>query len=61
MIRNLCKSHRGKSPVQVSVQTTGGYRIVAQTDKSLSVKADVDFCTKLEKAVGRGNVKLMRN
>jgi DNA polymerase-3 subunit alpha len=60
-IRSLCKSHRGKSPLNVSVQTTGGYRIVALADKSLSVRADVDFCTKMEKVVGRGKVKLMRN
>jgi DNA polymerase-3 subunit alpha len=60
-IRNLCKTHRGKSPLNVSVQTTGGYRILALADKSLSVRADVDFCTKMEKVVGRGKVKLMRN
>ncbi|MHC4386952.1 MAG: DNA polymerase III subunit alpha, partial [Planctomycetota bacterium] len=60
-IRNLCKTHRGKSPLNVSVQTTSGYRILALADKSLNVRADVDFCTKMEKVVGRGNVKLMRN
>jgi len=60
-IRNLCKTHRGKSPVHVSVQTTGGYRIAAVADRTLSVRADVDFCRKLETVVGRGNVKLMRN
>ena len=60
-IRNLCKTHRGKSPLNVSVQTTRGYRILALADKSLNVRADVDFCTKMEKVVGRGNVKLMRN
>jgi hypothetical protein len=30
-------------------------------DKTLSVRADVDFCRKLETVVGCGNVKLMRN
>ena len=60
-IRNLCKTHRGKSPVNVSVQTTGGYRIVALADKTYNVRADVDFCKKLETVVGRGNVKLLRN
>ncbi len=60
-ICNLCKSHRGKSPVHVSVQTTGGYRIAAIADKTYSVRADVDFCQKMETVVGRGNVKLMRN
>ncbi len=60
-IRTLCKTHRGKSPVHVSVQTTGGYRIATIADKTYSVRADVDFCKKMEAVVGRGNVKLMRN
>ncbi|MCI0498486.1 MAG: DNA polymerase III subunit alpha [Planctomycetales bacterium] len=60
-IRHLCSTHRGRSPVNVTVQTPGGYRIVAAADKTLSVRADVDFCRKLETVVGRGNVKLMRN
>ncbi|MHC4551378.1 MAG: DNA polymerase III subunit alpha [Planctomycetota bacterium] len=60
-IKSLCESHRGKSPLHVGVQTTSGYRIVAAADRRLSVRADVDFCKKLETVVGRGNVKLMRN
>ena len=60
-IKNLCKTHRGKSPLHVNVQTTGGYRITTVADKAMNVRADVDFCTKMEKVVGRGNVKLMRN
>jgi hypothetical protein len=34
---------------------------VTVADKAMNVRADVDFCTKMEKVVGRGNVKLMRN
>ena len=60
-IKNLCKTHRGKSPLHVNVQTTGGYRIVTVADKSMNVRADADFCMKMEKVVGRGKVKLMRN
>jgi DNA polymerase-3 subunit alpha len=60
-VKHLCKTHRGKSPVHVNVQTTSGYRIVTVADKAMNVRADVDFCTKMEKVVGRGNVKLMRN
>ncbi len=60
-IAALCKSHRGRSPVQVSVHTTGGWRIAAVTDKSLFVRADVDFCRKLGAVVGRENVGLIRN
>jgi len=57
----LCRSHRGKSPVQLSVQTTGGWRIAAVADKTFNVRADLDFCRKIEAVVGRGNVELMRN
>ncbi|MHC5095130.1 MAG: DNA polymerase III subunit alpha [Planctomycetota bacterium] len=60
-VKHLCRTHRGKSPVHVNVQTTSGYRIVTVADKAMNVRADVDFCTKMEKVVGRGNVKLMRN
>ena len=60
-IKTLCETHRGKSPVHVGVQTTSGYRIVAAADRRLSVRADLDFCKKLETVVGRGKVKLMRN
>ena len=60
-IAGLCKTHRGKSPVQISVQTTSGWRIAAVADKTLSVRADLDFCRKIESVVGRGNVELMRN
>ncbi|MBL7215593.1 MAG: DNA polymerase III subunit alpha [Phycisphaerae bacterium] len=60
-IRQLCETHRGKSRVHVSVQTTGGYRIEAIADHSLNVRVDVDFCRKLENIVGRGNVRPMRN
>lgn len=60
-IKNLCKAHRGKSPVYVSVQTTSGFQIVAKADRALSVRVDVEFCKKMESVVGRGNVKPMRN
>lgn len=60
-IRHLCSTHRGKSPLSVSVQTPGGYRIVAIADKTLNVRADVDFIRKMETVVGRGKVKLMRH
>ena len=60
-IQNLCKAHRGKSPLHVNVQTTGGYRIAAIADRSYSVRADMDLHEKMEKVVGRGKVKFMRN
>lgn len=60
-IATLCQTHRGKSPVQISIQTAGGWRIIAAADKSLSVRADADFCRKIGAVVGRENVELMRN
>ena len=59
-IRNLCETHRGKSPVHVGIQTTSGYRIVAAADRRLSVRADMDLRKKLETVVGRGKVKFLR-
>ena len=58
-IRELCRRYRGKSPVHMSLETKGGYRIRAIADKRLSVRADVEFCRKLEKLVGPGKVQLM--
>lgn len=60
-MKSLCSTHRGKSPVNVSIVTTGGYRVMATAGRQMSVRADVDFVRKMETVVGRGNVKLMRN
>jgi len=56
-IRGLCNSHRGKSPIHISVQT-GRYKIVAVADKNLSVRPDAEFYRKLEAIVGAGKVRL---
>jgi DNA polymerase-3 subunit alpha len=56
-IRSICTSHGGKSPVGVSVRTTGGFRVWAVADKKLSVRPDVHFRRKLEAVVGTGNVE----
>jgi len=59
-IRGLCSSHRGKSPIHISVQT-GRYKIVAVADKNLSVRPDAEFYRKLEAIVGAGKVRLRSN
>jgi DNA polymerase-3 subunit alpha len=59
-IRGLCSSHRGKSPIHISVQT-GRYKIVAVADKNLSVRPDAEFYRKLEAIVGAGKVRLRAN
>jgi DNA polymerase-3 subunit alpha len=57
-IRELCSRHRGKSPVHMTLETRGGYRIQAIADRRMSVRADEDFCRKLEKLIGPGKVQL---
>jgi DNA polymerase-3 subunit alpha len=59
-IRGLCSSHRGKSPIHISVQT-GRYKIVAVADKNLSVRPDAEFYRKLEAIVGAGKIRLRSN
>jgi DNA polymerase-3 subunit alpha len=56
-IRSVCTSHRGKSPVHVSVQT-GKYKIAAVADKTLSVRPDAEFYRKMESVVGAGKVRI---
>lgn len=58
-IRQLCQRYRGKSPIHMSLETKGGYRIQAIADKRLSVRADEEFYRRLEKLVGPGKVQLM--
>ncbi|MBN1124650.1 MAG: DNA polymerase III subunit alpha, partial [Sedimentisphaerales bacterium] len=59
-VRSLCESHRGKSPLHVSVTTPRGYRIRAVADARLNVKPDPVFCEKLRGIVGRSHVELAR-
>ena len=59
-LRNLCGQHRGKSPLQVSLTTQGGYRIRAIADRSLCVQPDAEFCEKLKSIVGWDRVALGR-
>ena len=59
-LRNLCGQHRGKSPLQVSLTTLGGYRIRAITDRNLCVQPDPEFCEKLKSIVGWDRVALGR-
>ncbi len=59
-LRTLCGLHRGKSPLQVSLTTPGGYRIRAVADRSLSVQPNAEFCEQLRSIVGRDRVALGR-
>ncbi len=59
MIKSICKSHRGKSPVYVAIRTDKG-RVYAAADKELSVNPDIDFCRKMRQLVGEENFQLVK-
>jgi DNA polymerase III subunit alpha len=58
-IKSICQSHRGRSPVYVSIRTDKG-QVHASADKTLSVNPDVNFCKKMKQLVGDENFKLVR-
>ena len=58
-IKTICKYHRGKSTVYVTVQTEKG-KVHAAADKALSVNPDTEFCRKMKQLVGEENFQLTR-
>ena len=56
-ISEICRTHRGKSPLHVSYVSKKGHRILAAADTRLSVRADMDFHKRLEGVVGTGKVR----
>ncbi len=59
MIRSICQTHRGKSPLYVAIKTDKG-SVYAAADGSLSVKPDAEFCRKMRRLVGAENFQLTR-
>ncbi|MDO8303028.1 MAG: DNA polymerase III subunit alpha, partial [Sedimentisphaerales bacterium] len=59
-IRSICSTHKGKSPVYVTVVTEKGTRVSAVADKTLAVRPDVEFCRKMGQLVGIENFALSR-
>ncbi|MHC4212559.1 MAG: DNA polymerase III subunit alpha, partial [Planctomycetota bacterium] len=59
MIKSLCQTHRGKSPVYVAIRTDKG-SVTATADKSLAVTPNLDFCRKMKQIVGEQNFQLSR-
>jgi DNA polymerase-3 subunit alpha len=57
MIKSICRHHKGRSPVYVTVRTDKG-RVYAAADKELSVNPDLDFCRKMRQLVGEENFQL---
>ena len=58
-IKTICKFHKGKSAVYVTVQTEKG-KVHAAADKTLSVNPDIEFCRKMKQLIGEGNFQLTR-
>ncbi len=56
-IKTICKYHKGKSSVHVTVQTEKG-KVFAAADKSLSVNPNVEFCRKIKQFIGEKNFSL---
>jgi len=59
MIKSLCQSHKGRSPVYVAVTTNKG-KVYAAADREFSVNPDLDFCRKMKQLVGDDNFQLAR-
>ncbi|MFH1615713.1 MAG: DNA polymerase III subunit alpha [Planctomycetota bacterium] len=53
-IKSICMSHRGNSPVYVSLRTEKG-RVSMVAGDGFHVKPDVEFCRKMRQLVGVGN------
>ena len=58
-IKTICKYHKGKSAVYVTVQTEKG-KVFAAADKALSVNPDIEFCRKIKQLIGEKNLQLTR-
>jgi DNA polymerase-3 subunit alpha len=59
LIKSICQTHRGKSPVYVALTTDKG-RVYAAADKELSVNPNPDFCRKMKQLLGDENFQLAR-
>ena len=59
MIKSICQSHRGKSPVYVAVRTEKG-KVYATASRDFTVNPDVDFCRKMRQLIGPENFQLAR-
>ncbi len=56
-IKTLCQSHRGKSPVYISVNTSKGV-VLTRINGNLMVNPDLDFCRQMRTLVGENNFQL---
>jgi len=58
-IASLCRNHRGKSPVYISIKTGKG-KVYATAGKQLSINPNLDFCRKMRQLLGAENFQLTK-
>ena len=58
-IKTICRHHRGKSPVYITVDTGRG-KVYTKADRNLSVNPDIEFCKKIKYLIGEQNFQLAR-
>ena len=58
-IKTICKYHKGKSSLLVTVQTEKG-KVHAAADRALNVNPNPEFCRKMIQLIGKNNFQLTR-
>ncbi len=58
-IKTICSTHKGRSPVYVTVTTTKG-RVSAVASRNFNVRPNAEFCRQMEQLVGPGNFELTK-
>ena len=58
-IKTICKYHKGKSSLIVTVQTEKG-KVHATADRALNVNPNPEFCRKMIQLIGEKNFQLTR-
>jgi DNA polymerase-3 subunit alpha len=58
-IKTICNTHKGRSPVYVTVTTTKG-KVSAMASRNFNVRPSAEFCRQMEQVVGVDNFELTK-
>ncbi len=58
-IKTICSTHKGRSPVYVTVTTTKG-KVSAVASRNYNVRPNAEFCRQMEQLVGPDNFELSK-
>jgi DNA polymerase-3 subunit alpha len=58
-IKSICSTHKGRSPVYVTVTTTKG-KVSAVASRNYNVQPNAEFCRQMEQVVGADNFELTK-